>query len=51
MPAKLASPRVTLDEYFTHELAAEKIINIMVGDLQRNWVSVANYKIDLARGT
>jgi uncharacterized SAM-binding protein YcdF (DUF218 family) len=37
-PATLASPRMTLDEYFTPELPAEKIINIMVGDLQRIWV-------------
>ena len=38
MPATLTSPRMTLDEYFTPELPAEKIINIMMGDLQRIWV-------------
>ena len=38
MPATLASPRMTLDEYFTPELGPEKIINIMMGDLQRLWV-------------
>jgi len=38
MPASLASPNMTLDEYFTPELHTEKIINIMVGDLQRIWV-------------
>ena len=38
MPATLASPEMTLDEYFTSELTAEKIINIMMGDLQRIWV-------------
>jgi uncharacterized SAM-binding protein YcdF (DUF218 family) len=38
MHATLASPDMTLDEYFTAELPAEKIINIMMGDLQRIWV-------------
>jgi uncharacterized SAM-binding protein YcdF (DUF218 family) len=38
MPATLASPRMTLDEYFTQELNPPKIINIMMGDLQRVWV-------------
>jgi len=38
MPATLASPDMTLDEYFTSELAPEKIVNIMMGDLQRIWV-------------
>lgn len=38
MPASLASPEMTLDEYFTEELTAEKIIQIMLGDLQRIWV-------------
>lgn len=38
MPATLASPRMTLDEYFTRDLGPEKIINIMMGDLQRIWV-------------
>jgi uncharacterized SAM-binding protein YcdF (DUF218 family) len=35
--ASLASPEMTLDEYFTAELTPEKIINIMMGDLQRIW--------------
>src|SRR5689334_17629717 len=38
MPATLASPKMTLDEYFTDELTPEKIINIMLGDLQRIWI-------------
>ena len=38
MPATLASPRMTLDQYFTAELTPEKIVNIMMGDLQRIWV-------------
>jgi uncharacterized SAM-binding protein YcdF (DUF218 family) len=38
MPATLASPEMTLDQYFTSELAPEKIVNIMMGDLQRTWV-------------
>jgi uncharacterized SAM-binding protein YcdF (DUF218 family) len=38
MPATVASPRMTLDEYFTEELTPAKIINIMMGDLQRVWV-------------
>jgi len=38
MPATIASPRMTLDQYFTDELGPEKIINIMMGDLQRVWV-------------
>jgi hypothetical protein len=38
MRATLASSRMTLDEYFTADLPAEKIINIMMGDLQRIWV-------------
>ncbi len=38
MPATLASPEMTLDEYFTDELTPEKIINIMLGDLQRIWI-------------
>ena len=29
---------MTLEEYFTEELAPDKIINIMMGDLQRVWV-------------
>jgi uncharacterized SAM-binding protein YcdF (DUF218 family) len=38
MPASVASPRMSLDEFFTAELTPEKILNIMVGDLQRIWV-------------
>ena len=38
MPATLASPAMTLDEYFTSELTPEKIIHIMMGDLQRIWI-------------
>ena len=38
MPATLASPQMTLDQYFTDELGPDKIINIMMGDLQRIWV-------------
>lgn len=38
MPATLASPAMTLEEYFTDDLPAGKVINIMVGDLQRIWV-------------
>ena len=38
IPATLASPKMTLEEYFTEELAPDKIINIMMGDLQRVWV-------------
>jgi hypothetical protein len=36
--ATLASPQMTLDEYFTPELDADKIVNIMMGDLQRIWI-------------
>ena len=36
--ATLASPRMSLDEYFTPELDAAKIVNIMMGNLQRIWV-------------
>jgi hypothetical protein len=38
MPASLASPEMTLEEYFTDELTPEKVTNIMMGDLQRIWV-------------
>lgn len=41
MPATLASPVMTLDEYFTDELTPDKITNIMLGDLQRIWVYAA----------
>jgi hypothetical protein len=38
MPATLASPEMSLDQYFTDELTPVKIINIMLGDLQRIWI-------------
>lgn len=38
MPASVASPNLSLDEYFTADLTPEKILNIIVGDLQRIWV-------------
>lgn len=38
VPATLASPKMTLDEYFTPELTPAKILNIMMGDLQRIWI-------------
>lgn len=38
MPATVASPPITLEEYFTDELPAEKIVHIMMGDLQRIWI-------------
>jgi len=38
MPASVASPQMALDEYFTAELTPDKIVNIIVGDLQRLWV-------------
>ena len=38
MPATLASPSMSLDEYFTDELTPERILNILLGDLQRIWV-------------
>ncbi len=34
----MGSPSLTMDEYFTPELTPEKVINIMVGDLQRIWL-------------
>ncbi len=39
--ATLGSPRMTLDEYFTADLTPEKIIHIMMGDLQRVWLYAA----------
>ena len=33
MPATVASPEMTLDEYFTDELTPDKITNIMMGYL------------------
>ncbi len=38
VPASLASEEMTLDDYFTDELNAERVINIMMGDLQRIWI-------------
>jgi hypothetical protein len=38
MPASIASPEMSLDDYFTAELTPEKITNIMLGDLQRIWI-------------
>lgn len=38
MPATVASQQMTLDEYFTPDLPPEKIIPIMMGDLQRIWI-------------
>jgi len=38
VPASLASERMTLDEYFTVDLPPEKMIPIMLGDLQRIWI-------------
>ncbi len=38
MPATVASPQMTLDEYFTPELPPERVVPIMMGDLQRIWV-------------
>ena len=36
--ATIVSEKMTLDEYFTDELQPEKVIHIMMGDLQRLWV-------------
>ncbi len=38
IPFTLASPPLSLDEYFTAELPAEKILHILMGDLQRLWI-------------
>jgi uncharacterized SAM-binding protein YcdF (DUF218 family) len=38
MPATVASPSMSLDEYFTDELTPGKIVSILLGDLQRLWV-------------
>jgi uncharacterized SAM-binding protein YcdF (DUF218 family) len=38
MPATVASETMTLDGYFTDELPPAKVINIMMGDLQRIWI-------------
>lgn len=36
--ATLVSPKMTLDDYFTDQLDPEKVINILLGDLQRLWI-------------
>ncbi len=38
IPATMGSPALSMDEYFTADLPAEKIINIFMGDLQRMWI-------------
>ena len=38
MPFSLASPHLSLDEYFTAELPPERMIHILMGDLQRIWI-------------
>ncbi len=38
IPATVISQKMTLDEYFTPELPPERIIPIMMGDLQRIWI-------------
>jgi DUF218 domain len=38
LTATLSSPPLSLDDYFTAELPAEKVINIIMGDVQRLWV-------------
>jgi uncharacterized SAM-binding protein YcdF (DUF218 family) len=38
MVATLASPAMSLDAYFTADLPPEKILHILMGDLQRIWV-------------
>ena len=38
VPASLASEQMTLDEYFTEDLPPEKVVPIMLGDLQRLWI-------------
>jgi uncharacterized SAM-binding protein YcdF (DUF218 family) len=38
MKATVASQKMTLEEYFTPDLPPERIIPIMMGDLQRIWV-------------
>ncbi len=38
MPATVASPAMSLDDYFTAGLPPRKVIQIMMGDLQRIWV-------------
>ena len=38
LTATISSPPMTLDDYFTADLPAEKVIHIMMGDVQRLWV-------------
>jgi uncharacterized SAM-binding protein YcdF (DUF218 family) len=38
VPASVVSQDMTLDEYFTEDLPPEKVIPIMLGDLQRIWI-------------
>ena len=38
LTATISSPPMTLDDYFTPDLPAEKVIHIMMGDVQRLWV-------------
>jgi uncharacterized SAM-binding protein YcdF (DUF218 family) len=38
VPASVVSQEMTLDEYFTEDLPPEKVIPIMLGDLQRIWI-------------
>ncbi len=38
MPATVASPDLTLEDYFTEDLSPERIIPILLGDLQRLWI-------------
>lgn len=38
MPATVASPALTFDEYCTGEFTPERVTHIMLGDLQRIWI-------------
>jgi uncharacterized SAM-binding protein YcdF (DUF218 family) len=38
MPATVTSPSMSLEDYFTSELTPAKVLNIMMGDLQRVWI-------------
>lgn len=38
MPATVVSQKMTLEEYFTPELPPERVIPVMMGDLQRIWI-------------
>jgi uncharacterized SAM-binding protein YcdF (DUF218 family) len=42
MPATVTSPTLSLEDYFTPELPPGKVIDIMLGDLQRLWVYARN---------